>query len=155
MNNNKIEAESDSIPLTLPLTEPLQVGLDVDGHVIVDPVRPPPVVATTVESETPPQAAVAETPSEAPSEVPDEAPVATPAAISTEPAPVSVAAVAQSRAPELWEWIAMAGIAVASIGLLAWLALRWRGAARSSAFDAALSRYRQTLAAKPASAATT
>ncbi len=158
MNNNKIEAESDPIPLMLPLTESLHVGLDIDGHVIVDPVRPPPVVATAVVPETQPQAVVAETPSEAPSEVPDEAPVASPAAIMTEPTPASVAAVAQSRAPAWWEWIAMAGVAVASIGLLAWLLLRSRGAAHSSAFDAALTRYRETLTAasgKPASAATT
>ncbi len=62
LNNQKIEAESDPISLTLPLAEPVSVGLDIDGHIVVDPVRPPPVVATPPSSdaqiEAPVEAAV-------------------------------------------------------------------------------------------------
>jgi hypothetical protein len=146
MNNKKIEAESDPISLDLPLAKPKHVGLDIDGHVIVDPVRPAPVITPTPVPEPPVEAPVVaeSTQPSAVAPLPD----------ATEPA---AATVPEVRAPALWEWITMAGVAIASIALLAWL-LRSRTSASAVAFDATLARYRATLASaatKPAGAATT
>ena len=139
---------SDPISLTLPLAEPVSVGLDIDGHIVVDPVRPPPVVAIPSSSD-----AQIEAPVEAAASAPLEpTPEATPVPVEAAPA------AAQAREPALWEWIAMALIVLASAGLLAWLAVRPRSGARASALDSTLARYRETLAsasAKPAGAATT
>ncbi len=58
----------------------------------------------------------------------------------------------------MWEWITMAVVGVASIGLLAWWGMRSRARRTTSALDSTLARYREALASsngKPAGAATT
>lgn len=165
LNGQKFEVESDPIHVALPLAEPLVLGLDLNGHVIVDPVRPPPV--TKVEPEARPAFTAGEGPADVPAE---DVPAETAASVPVEPspvaapAPVEAGAVAesQSRLPAMWEWIAMAVVALASVGLLAWWGMRSRGGTHSNtstnALDATLARYREALSSsngKPAGAATT
>jgi hypothetical protein len=141
--------ESDPIHVALPLAEPLVIGLDLNGHVIVDPVRPPPVIAPQFEPETHP---------EIPAETGASEPVEPPLAAASVPIEAAAAAVVESRQPAMWEWIAMAVVALASIGLLAWWGIRSRGGTQTNAIDATLARYREALSlanGKPAGAATT
>jgi hypothetical protein len=141
--------ESDPIHVVLPLAEPLTVGLDLNGHIVVDPVRPPPVVAPEVEPETIPQI---------PEEGAARAPLESSPAAASAPVEAATAAVEDSRQPAMWEWITMAVVALASMGLLAWWGMRSRAGTTTNALDATLARYREALASsngKPAGAATT
>lgn len=149
LNEHKFEVESDPIHVALPLAEPLVIGLDLNGHVIVDPVRPPPVIEPEVEPKTHP---------EVPAETGASEPVEHPLVAASVPIEATAAAVVESRQPAMWEWIAMAVVALASVGLLAWWGMRARGSALTNALDATLARYREALSSsngKPAGAATT
>jgi hypothetical protein len=132
-----VEIDPESIALTLPVTKPHRYGFDENGRAIVDPVRPPPI-------ETPPSSAAA--PIEAAAEAP-----AAPASDAEPDAPTT-------RAPHVWEWIAMLVIALASVASLGWLFTRRdRADEADGGFDVALASYRDALtaAAKPQAATTT
>ena len=43
LNKKEMTVESDPIAVTFPLSGTMYVGLDADGHVMTDPVRPPPL----------------------------------------------------------------------------------------------------------------
>jgi hypothetical protein len=136
LNRKEIEVESDPISLELPLPRELHIGLDADGHVIVDPVRPPPIAAAQDPS---PQPATIEPP-------------------RTSPVPAMVEPARAGRELAPWEWVAMAAVALASVGLLAWAFVRSRSVAPDRGWDAAFAGYRAALAAagaKPSVAATT
>ena len=142
LKNHEIEVESDPINLDLPLPKALHLGLDAQGHMIVDPKRPAPVV--DVQPDIAPDL-------EAQLAARSEAPMGATPTTSVDPLP-------QGRSPLVWEWLTMAGIAFACMTLLAWIALRSQAAPVSRTFDAALTAYRAALisaGSKPSATATT
>jgi len=134
--------EADSIALALPMAKQRRVGFDEHGRTIVDPVRPPPVIAA-IEASPPErvdevESTVATVPATAPHDEPTAAP--------------------KTRAPSAWEWLAMLVVALACVASLAWFVLRRRIGEPDGAFDATLQSYREALAAataKPRTATTT
>ena len=135
--------EADSIALALPIARARRIGFDEHGRTVVDPVRPPPVIA-------PIAASAVETPNDS-----APAPVAAPSAPLAHDEPAEPRS---ARAPSPWEWLAMSLVALASVGSLAWFALRRRIGEPDGAFDATLQSYREALSsatAKPPAATTT
>ena len=146
-NGTDVTIEADSIGLALPLTRARRVGFDEHGRAVVDPVRPPPVIAP-IEAST-----LAATKDASP------APAATPVPAATRlPADEPANEAPTARAPHLWEWFAMLVVALACIGSLAWFVPRRRIGEPDHAFDATLQSYRDALSsatAKPQAATTT
>jgi hypothetical protein len=142
LNKKENEVQLDVFSLGLPLPKAQQRGFDAQGHAIVDPVRPPPVVEEQPDIAPDIAAAQLEQQAAAPAAVEPTAPVAPPPT---------------ARALAIWEWIAMGSIGFGAIGLLAWGFLRSRPVAASRPLDTALAAYRAALAAatKPPAAATT
>ena len=143
LNKKEIEIQLDPISVDFPLAKTLQRGFDAQGHGIIDPVRPPPVVEEQPDIAPDLAAAQLQQQTNAPAEVEVAAPVASP--------PVG-------RSVAMWEWIAMGAVGFGGIGLLAWGFLRSRPASTGRALDTALGAYRATLAAaapKPPAAAAT
>ena len=129
LNNNEFEVESEPISMNLPLSAARRVGLDLAGHLIVDPTRPPPVVVSQ-----PGPAAV----------VPASGAPAVEAA-ATEKANVEVMATVRTLA--MAEWLTMAAITAAMVLLFVWLVVRSLRASPRRAFDEALAGYRAALVA--------
>jgi hypothetical protein len=148
LNKKEMTVESDPIAVAFPLSGTMYVGLDADGHLMTDPVRPPP---TLPESDAAKQADTESAAERAPDSEPvSTAPQALPLPGESTPTPRVVA---------LWEWITMALAAVVSIALLVWVLLRSPTTATGLRLGDALAAYRAALAAssgaKPPAAATT
>ncbi len=141
--NKEIEVPLDVIHLALPVSKTLYRGFDAQGHAVLDPVRPAPSVSgNDAPSDIAPDLAAAQ--------LEQQANAIAPAAPDETPGP--------GRALAFWEWIAMAVISLASVGLLVWTLLRSRRATPGGPLDTALDAYRAAIAAastKPPVIATT
>ena len=135
LDNKGIEVESDPISLDLPLLKNQRIGLGAAGHVVVDPIRPPPPVVEA-QADIAPDLASAQL-----EQATAEAIVVADAAVD----PVHPVDVGRTLA--MWEWIAMGVIGFACAGLLVWRFLRTRSALPSRPLDAALDAYRAALTA--------
>jgi len=132
LNNKEIEVESEPISMNLPLSAPRRVGLDLAGHVIIDPVRPPPVVA-------PPPAPAAVIPEPAAGAV-----VAVPVAKASV---ASVVVAAPVRTLAMAEWLTMASITVMVVLLFVWFVVRCLNASPNRLLEESLAIYRAALLA--------
>jgi hypothetical protein len=130
LNNKELEVESEPIAMNLPLSAPLRVGLDLAGHVIIDPVRPPPVVVPQPE----PTAVILEPAADAITVLPAASVVVTPAV----------------RTLAMTEWLAMAAITIVMVLLFVWLVVRSSRASPSRLLDESLAGYRAVLVAASA-----
>ena len=150
LNKKEMTVESDPIAVTFPLSGTMYVGLDADGHVMTDPVRPPPPPPMPERDVVEPADTASAAERVADSEPVSTAPQALPLPDEFTPTPRVVA---------LWEWITMALAAVVSIALLVWVLLRSPAIPTGLRLGDALAAYRSALAtasgAKPPAAATT
>ncbi len=118
-----VQIDSDPIALTLPIDAPKHVGLDEQGHIVVDPVRPPPSPA--------PEPSVTTTDAPSSAAAAADAPIAAPT----------------HRVVGPWEWFAMLAITLATVGSLVLLAWRSRHVSAGGDLAAALEAHRAAMTA--------